>query len=186
MTTKDPTQPEAVQTGTTSTSDGKTTTTPPVAVQTGNTFTQADLDRIIADRLTRERKQWDTERSEIEKRAKMEESERLKAEKADLEKKVAEAQTRATQAERLASLVGKVAAPAAALKLLEPEHLNADGSINVDALLRTFPFLRVTLSGGASGPNPLGAGQLTREQEAQAALARGDMTSYIAWVTKKE
>lgn len=75
-------------------------------------------------------------------RQKLDEVERLKAEKADADKRVAELEAKATAAERRAALTGKVADPTAALKLLDPEqHLTEDGSVNVDALLETYPFL---------------------------------------------
>lgn len=91
-------------------------------------------------------------------RAKLDELERVKAEKADVEKRAQEAEARAVAAERRAALAGKVADPAAALKLLEDKHLQEDGSVNVDALLADYPFLKPAPSGPASigGANPRG------------------------------
>src|SRR5690606_31075126 len=90
-------------------------------------------------------------------RAKLDELERVKAEKADVEKRAQEAEARAVAAERRAALAGN--APAAALKLIDPDqHLAEDGSVNVDALLETYPFLKPAPSGPASigGANPRG------------------------------
>lgn len=104
-------------------------------------------------------------------REKLDEVERLKAEKADLEKAAAEAAAKATAAERRAALTGKVADPVAALKLLdETQHLNEDGSVNTDALLKTYPFLAVTPAGptpvaGAGGTLSNKASQLASLQE---------------------
>src|SRR5690606_6294727 len=75
-------------------------------------------------------------------RAKLDGLERVKAEKADVEKRAQEAEARAVAAERRAALAGKVADPAAALKLLEDKHLQEDGSVNVDQLLADYPFLK--------------------------------------------
>lgn len=53
------------------------------------------------------------------------------------------AEARATAAERRAALTGHVADAVAALKLLDPEkHLNDDGTVNTDALLADYPFLK--------------------------------------------
>lgn len=57
------------------------------------TFTQSDVDRIVKDRLDRERKAAADER----KKADMTESEKLKAEKAELEDKVTEAEAKANK-----------------------------------------------------------------------------------------
>ena len=90
----------------------------------------------------------------------MEESERLKAEKADAEKKALDAEERALRAERKATLAGKVADPNAALKLIEESHLDSSGNVNVDALLKDFPFLKpATQSPPLDGGNPPGGGK---------------------------
>ncbi len=59
------------------------------------TFTQEDLDTIITKRLERERKSWEAKVKEEADKAKMTESERLKAEKAEAEKKATDAINRA-------------------------------------------------------------------------------------------
>ena len=76
------------------------------------TMTQADLDALIAKRLDRERKKWDTDAQAASERAKLDEVDRLKAEKADSDNAVAEAKREAlsirveTTAERLALKAG--------------------------------------------------------------------------------
>ena len=102
-------------------------------------------------------------------RSKLDEVERLKAEKADADKRLADLEQKATAAERRAALTGKVADPVAALKLLDPEaHLDGDGNVNTDALLKSYPFLapqqdgkRVDLPGARTAPN--GNSDLTPE-----------------------
>lgn len=75
------------------------------------------------------------------------------------EQAAADAAARATAAERRAALAGKVADPTAALKLLdETKHLDSDGQVKVDDLLKDYPFLalrdanRVDLPGSRSAP----------------------------------
>ena len=87
----------------------------------------------------------------------------LEAEREELTKRAAAESERATAAERLASLTGKVADPKAALKLLEDKHLK-DDKIDVDRLLKDYPFLAptgVTPTRGAGGTPR--SGQLTPE-----------------------
>lgn len=93
---------------------------------------------------------------------------------ADLEKQIAdlssknaaleaEAQTlkdTATVTERSQALTGKVADPAAAQKLLDPEkHLNKDGTVNTEALLSDFPFLAPSAQPAATSPDGAGGAQ---------------------------
>ncbi len=140
-------------------------------------FTQADLERMLSERLKRERKKWDEEKQEIEKRAKMDEQERIKAEKEDAEKRAQEAEARAIQAQRRADLAGKVADPQAALRLIDEDtHVTEDGAVNVDKLLESYPFLAPqrqgpapTSTGGGTTPKPA-----TIEQRMAEAERRGD------------
>ena len=135
---------------TTPVDSGNADTTPPEAAQTGTTppdsgnagMSQEAVEKAIKARLDRERKKWEAERAEAEERARMSESERLKKDLEAQAAKVREAEERAIRAERLAALKGSVADPKAALKLLEDEHLNDDGTVNVDKLLETYPFLK--------------------------------------------
>ena len=159
------TAPDSTET-TTPAASGNDGTTPPEAVNTGTTpppeggnQAQPDIDKIIQKRLDRERKKWEAERDEVEKRARMDEAERLKADLADRDKRIAEAEAKAVMAERRASLTGKVADPTAALRLLDDDHLTDDGAVNVDALLKAYPFLAPTPTGptptrGAGGSTP--------------------------------
>jgi len=59
------------------------------------TITQEELDRIIQQRLQRERKKWEQQIEEERRKAAMTEAERLKAEKEEAERKAQEAQAAA-------------------------------------------------------------------------------------------
>lgn len=74
----------------------------------GKTFTQAELDAIIAKRLARERKAWEQQLEEERKKAQMTEAERLKAEKEEAERRAKEAEAAANQ--RLIQAEAKVVA----------------------------------------------------------------------------
>lgn len=109
------------------------------------------FDREYVERLRKENANYRTKAKQAEEaaakakidaeRQKLDEVERLKAEKADSDKRLAEIETRAVNAERKAALTGRVADPTAALKLLDPDKHLTDGEVNVDALLATYPFL---------------------------------------------
>lgn len=73
---------------------------------------------------------------------------------AELEKAHQEAQAKALQAERKASLVGKVVDPEAALMLLTDQFIGEDGSIKLDEFLQRFDFLKppARTVGGPSNP----------------------------------
>lgn len=152
---------ESITPNTTPTGSGDAGTTPPAAASAGTTpnpegGNQVDIDKIVKQRLERERKKWEAESEEAAKRARMDEAERLKADIADRDKRIAEAEAKATAADRRASLTGKVADPQAALRLLDDAHVNDDGTVNIDALLTTYPFLAPTPTGptatrGAAG-----------------------------------
>ena len=126
------------------------------------TLTQSEVNALIA----REKKKAERaarEAVEAERaKADMTEIERAKATQAEMTQKLADAEARAVAAERRASLAGRVADPIAALKLLDEDaHLTDDGSVNVDALLQTYPFLAPQQSGptptaGAGGTTPKG------------------------------
>lgn len=98
--------------------DGQSTAGEPVNntdKQSEKTFTQADIDKIIADRLEREKKKQaetveklkkleEYEKAEEErKKAEMSEAERLKADKEESEKKAEEAEEKAKQAQEKAN-----------------------------------------------------------------------------------
>lgn len=126
----------------------------------GKTYTESEVNAMMTSRLAKQEKalkaQHAEEAAKAAERAKLDEVERVKAEKADLEKRASEAEARATAAERRVALTGKVADPAAALKLLEDKHLGEDGAVNVEQLLADYPFLKpqAPAANGGSVPAP--------------------------------
>lgn len=127
--------------------------TPEVDTKTQpETGEQETFDREYVEKLRRENASYRTKAKEAQEaaeavrvtaeREKMGEVDRLKAELADRDKAIQEARAAQTAAERRAALTGKVADAGAALKLLDAEaHLAEDGSVNVDAFLKDYPFL---------------------------------------------
>lgn len=61
------------------------------------TFTQADIDRVVQQRLARERKEWEAKLDEERKQASMSEAEKLKAQVTAAEAKATEAANLAAQ-----------------------------------------------------------------------------------------
>lgn len=126
------------------------------------TLTQSEVNALIAREKKKAEKAARESIDAERKKAEMTEAERLKADKAEADRKVAEAEARAVAAERRASLAGKVADPVAALKLLDEEaHLDDEGNVLVEALLKTYPFLAPQQAGptptsGAGGTTPKG------------------------------
>jgi hypothetical protein len=126
------------------------------------TLTQSQVNALIAKEKAKAAKAAREEVEAERKKAEMTEADKLKADQAEAAKKLAEAEARALAAERRAALAGKVADPTAALKLLDEEkHLDGDGNVNVDALLKTYPFLAPAPQGptptsGAGGTTPKG------------------------------
>lgn len=120
------------------------------------TFTQADVDRIIADRLARVEKQQKDAAAKAKaaaEREKMDAEQRAKSEKEEAEKERDEALSRAKSANYRADLKGEVIDVKAALKLIDDEkHVN-DGAVDVKALLKDYPFLKAnqTTSPSAGG-----------------------------------
>lgn len=145
--------PNETDTNTTPVDGGNIDTTQAAADKAATTPTpeggnQPDIDKIVKNRLDRERKKWEAERTEAEKRARMDEAERLKADLADRDKRIAEAKAEAAKERSLRNLKGKVVdeedAYYAAQRL---ELVNEDGTIDVDALLKAKPYF-------ASQPKP--------------------------------
>ena len=151
--------------------DTPETTTAPEAVTEPTTEQVETFDREYVEKLRKENASYRQKAKKAEEaaeaarlsaeREKLDEVERLKAEKADAEKRAAEIEARAVAAERKAALTkAKVVDEDAALKLLDPErHLTDDGSVNADALFADYPFLRATPTGptpatSGSGTNP--------------------------------
>jgi len=106
------------------------------------TLTQTEVNAIVAREKKKAEKAAKDAFEQERKKADMSEIEHAKAEADDVRKQLETERTARTAAERRATLTGKVADPTAALRLLdEEEHLDADGNVNVKALLETYPFL---------------------------------------------
>ncbi len=126
---------------------------------------QDAIDKIIQKRLERERKKWEAESEEKAKRARMDEADRLKADLADRDKRIAEAEAKALAAERIADLTGKVIDPKAALRLWDEDD-------TVDTFLKRHPYMAPTPAVGTNAastgaPNirgKLSTGNMTSEQ----------------------
>lgn len=134
----------------------------------GKTFTQDELDRLIQQRLQRERKKWEQQLEEERRKAAMTEAERLKAEKEEAERRAQEAQQQAAQ--RLIQAEAKVVAVEAGVKpdripyvlrLADLSSVDVDENGQVDAtalraaieaVLRDVPELKgATTAPGKSG-----------------------------------
>ncbi len=142
----------------------------------GKTFTQADLDRLIDERLKRERakyedypklkeqaKQWqeheDAQKSELEKL-----QTKLDAETAARERAESRAKSAFVQSSAMSELAAKGVPPdrlKAAFRLLDADGLKVedDGTVNgvtdaVDKLLKENAFLLVNDNGKAAQPAP--------------------------------
>lgn len=85
----------------------------------GKSFSQDEVEKIVAKRESRLRKKLEKEAEEAKKKAEMSESEKLKAEKEEAEKRSADSLTKANQ--MLVKADAKVAAVAAGVK---PERIN--------------------------------------------------------------
>ncbi len=149
-------------------------TTPDTQVENQPALSPEDMAKELA-KVRKEAASYRTRAKELQdaaekakteaERSKLDEVERLKAEKADAEKAVAEAKADAARARQLAALTGKVADAEAALKLLDPDkHLDAKGAVKLDDFLTTYPFLKPAATpGGVSvggQPDPTGKGPL--------------------------
>lgn len=144
----------------------------------GKTFTQDDLDAILAKRLARERKQWEQQLEEERKKAAMTETEKLKAEKEDAERRAQEAQMAANQ--RLIHAEARVQAVtlgikperiAYALKLADLSGVEVDEQGNPDAaaikaaleaVLNDLPELRGVAAPAKSGSEFQGGAAVDR------------------------
>jgi len=133
-------------------------------------FSQAELDRILKNRLERERKKWQEEAEERERKAKMDETERLKSEKEEAEKKAEQLEEAANK--RLIAAEAKLKAselgitdPNAAVKLADfaDVEVSEDGNVTgvEDALklaVEQYPILKQaaqnTTPGAGRGSNP--------------------------------
>ena len=148
------------------------TPTPAVSGNDGPTFTQADLDRIVAERLSRERKNQQEEAKKAAAKAQMDAEQRAQAEKAEAEQRAAEAEQRAKLAGYRADLKGEVVDVNAALKLIDDErHVLSDGSVNLKQLLKDWPFLAKQ---GATAP---GAGGVQGQPQHNTSTLAGAMAA---------
>lgn len=142
----------------------------------GKTFTQADVDRIVQDRLTRERSKFadydnlKTKASEFDKlqSEQMSELEKAQERAAAAEKAKTEAEIEARQARTEAAVIavaaGKVVDPDAAFRLIDPSQITYgdDGKpTNVtellDQLIEDKPWLKPGLP-PVAGEKPAGQG----------------------------
>ena len=155
-----------------------------------NTDPAAELEALRAkyERAQKDLTKFRTRAEEVEAAQKQAEEERLS--KAPLEEKLAaleaerdkltkaaqEAENRRVTAERTAALTGKVADPKAALKLLDEHHVTDDG-VNIDALLKDYPFLAPSSSGTVNIPGSRGAKEPTHLRDTD---FRGKSPAWIA------
>ncbi|CEP67875.1 Protein of unknown function DUF4355 [Moorella glycerini] len=167
--------------------------------QPGKTFTQEELDRIIADRLSREREKYkdynDLKKAAEElkkiKEAQMSEAEKLQARLAELERSLAEKDREAAEAKlevmklRILEEVGLPKAWADRIFGTNEEELRADAK-NLAKLLGEAGKTR---GGIGSGSNP-GAGGAPDPVEAAKKLAeernkkQAPQVGYDPWATK--
>jgi hypothetical protein len=120
------------------------------------------FDREYVEKLRRENAAYRTkakqaaeaaEKARIEaERSKLDELERLKAEKADAERAAEEARAEARRTRHLVALADKVVDPEDALAIAERAGLVTDDGIDVDALLEAKPYLRKPTGGAVDIP----------------------------------
>lgn len=123
------------------------------------TFTQEQYEAGVKRRLERERTklrtEWEAEKSEAERQAKLSALERAKEEKSALERERDEAKAELERERRTYSLerqlVGKVVNVADALALIKPEHVSDDGTLDLEAFLDSRPYLKAE----EPSPSPL-------------------------------
>ena len=116
-------------------------------------FNQADLDSIIGKRLAKDRKSWEKEKADEIEAAKLSETDRLKKEKADAEKKGEEvlktANSRLVKAEVITKAVAlKIIDPDAAYALMDRTDVDVsdDGTVSgidvsLQKLIKDKPYL---------------------------------------------
>lgn len=142
------------------------------------TITQEELDRIIQQRLQRERKKWEQQIEEERRKAAMTEAERLKAEKEEAERKAQEAQAAANrriiQAEAKAQALALGVRPERleyALRLADLSEIEVgdDGEPDaaaiktaIEKVLNDLPELRGAATPAKSGSEFQGGGTVDR------------------------
>ena len=132
--------------------------------ETGKTFTEAEVNAMMTARLAKQEKalkaQFEAESKKAAERAKLDETERIQAEKADLEQKLQQLEAEKAEAVQRASLAGKVSDVDYALFKARQDtdkYVTPDGAINVDALLKDHATLAVQPD-PKPGPAPTAGG----------------------------
>jgi len=163
-------------------------------------LTQEEVDRIVQSRLKRAEMKWEADYSarleEEKKRGQMEESERLKLEKAEAERRAADADARVLRAERKAELTGKVTNPDRVLLLMgekAADYFGEDGTVDSEAVLKDFPeYAPAAEPTPKPSPTalpgvrpPAGKAPSLETQQAEAAK-RGNVREFIRLSFKKE
>ena len=112
----------------------------------GKVFTQEQLDKIISDRLNREKTNWEKKIEDEKKKAAMTETERLKKEREEADLKAQESLSKAEQ--RLIKSEIMVQASKlniididAAYKLLDKEELKVDANDNISGVAEALKTL---------------------------------------------
>ena len=144
------------------------------------TLTQAEVDALLKKRLGRERKKWEEERQEAERRARMDEAERLKAELADRDKAIAEREAELKRERVMRSLSGKVVDPEDAYAIAERLELvdEETGTVDIDALLTQKPYLAPQQPGPPPKQPTSGAGGAAVKPPSLADVARMSPSEY--------
>lgn len=154
----------------------------------GDTFTQDQLDEIIGKRLAREKAKWEKDAKEAAAREQMDETERLKAEKADAEQAASQAREKANQ--RAVNAEARVSAIAAGvpkdqigyvLKLADLTDIDVDDDGDPDTkaidkaiakVLADIPALKGTAQGSRSGGDLNGGGDTPKPKTIEDAVAQ--------------
>lgn len=153
---------------------------------------QQTFDAAYVQKLRQEAASYRTKLREQEEAAKAAREDALK--KASLEEQLTErekqlqelterataAEAARVAAERRAALKGAVVDEDAALRLLDEEkHLNDDGSVNVEALLRDRPFLAAPTTPGARAVNSANAPASSKDRTLTPDELRGKTPQWI-------
>lgn len=142
-------------------------------------FTQADIDRIVSERLARKEKADKEAAEKAAREAKMSAEEKAREKEREAEERVKAAETRAQMAEYRADLAGKVTRPDAALKLFDPEKHTTNGKADPAKFLKDNPEFAVkpadTSAGGAGGAY----NRNTQEPDSWAAAVEADRKAGI-------
>lgn len=150
--------------------------TPEVETQTATperTFTQDEVNALIGRAKKDAADKAKTEAEERVKKSKMDDLERATTEKQEAEQRAADAENRARLASYRADLKGEVVDVDAALRLVDDEKHVKDGSVDVKALLKSFPFLAPVRSTAPGAGGVQGTGQPDTSTFAGALAADG-------------